>query len=77
MAQEDAATHQEAAGSGRWPNVDPALCLVSRKKASAILGICVDTVDNHVKAGTIRSVKLGGRRLIPVSELERIANGQL
>jgi excisionase family DNA binding protein len=45
---------------------------VSRTNAADRLGIHLNTLDAHVKRGTIRAVKLGRRTLIPEGELERL-----
>lgn len=39
------------------------------------VGVSRDTVYSWVAAGEIRSTRVGGTILIPVSELERIAQG--
>jgi excisionase family DNA binding protein len=41
----------------------------------ASLGTSRDWLYRQLRDGTIRSIKMGGRRFIPASELERIANG--
>jgi excisionase family DNA binding protein len=44
-------------------------------EATASLGVSRDWLYRMLRDGTIRSVKLGGRRFIPASELDRIASG--
>lgn len=41
-------------------------------EAANRLGVSVWTLRAWIQAGTITSNKLGGRRLIPVSEIERL-----
>lgn len=48
---------------------------VSRRTAAELLGIHLVTLDAWVKRGVIRAPMIEGRRLIPVSELERLLNG--
>jgi excisionase family DNA binding protein len=38
-------------------------------------GVSRDYVYRLIRAGELQSLKLGGRRFIPASELERIARG--
>ncbi len=45
---------------------------VSVAEAAAALGVSRGGMYRHVQAGTVRSVKIGGRRLVPVAELERL-----
>ncbi len=40
-------------------------------------GVSRDWLYRQINAGRIRSIKLGGRRFIPASELERIAHGAI
>jgi hypothetical protein len=42
----------------------------SRKSAAIELGICVRSIDNLIKAGELKSVLIGRRRMIPTSALE-------
>lgn len=37
------------------------------------LGICRATLYKAIKAGKVKSVKFGARRIIPESELQRVA----
>lgn len=41
-------------------------------EAAALLGVCRDTVYVLLRAGRLRSVKLGRARLIPVSAIEEL-----
>jgi excisionase family DNA binding protein len=45
---------------------------VSPREAAAALGVGHDTIYRLLNDGTIRSIKLGSRRLIPTSELRRL-----
>jgi excisionase family DNA binding protein len=47
--------------------------LVSIDEAAHALSISKHTVIKYVKAGIVRSVKLGSRRLISSVELQRLA----
>jgi excisionase family DNA binding protein len=44
-----------------------ALC---REEAAASLGMSLDSFERHVQ-GTLRMVRLGRMRLVPIAELER------
>lgn len=46
---------------------------LSPAEAAKLLGLSIGTIRNRVRDGQIRSVLLGRRRLIPRSELERLA----
>jgi len=46
------------------------------KPAAALLGISRTTLDALVRKGEIRAVRLGGRVLFAVAELERVARGE-
>ena len=35
-------------------------------------GMSRDTIDRHIKRGTIRAVRIGGRVLVPHREIERV-----
>ncbi len=48
----------------------------SKKEAASRLGLGAMTLHRLTKDGTIRTVKAGGRVLIPRSELERFLAGQ-
>ncbi len=41
-------------------------------EAAALLGVCRDTVYVLMRAGRLRSVKLGRARLIPVTAIEAL-----
>jgi excisionase family DNA binding protein len=41
-------------------------------EAAALLGVCRDTVYVLMRAGRLRSVKLGRARLIPVAAIEEL-----
>ena len=50
--------------------------LVSTKGAAEILGdVSARTVENMIRRGQLESVKMGGRRLIRVSELAAFIRG--
>lgn len=49
----------------------PRLALGIAEAASA-LGMSRGGLYRHVQSGAVRTVKLGGRRLVPVAELERL-----
>lgn len=53
------------------PTLAPPL-LYSILEASHLLGVSRTTLFSLLKAGTIRSVRLGKRRLIPASALEEL-----
>ena len=47
--------------------------LLTMKEAKELLGVSTKTIQNWDKAGTIKVVRTpGGRRRIPLSEVERI-----
>jgi excisionase family DNA binding protein len=50
---------------------------VSPRRAAAYLGVGHDAVYRLLNEGRLRSVKLGRRRLIPVSELERFLEAEI
>ena len=39
---------------------------------SGMFGISRDSAKRHAKRGTLRTIMVGGRRLVPLSEVERI-----
>lgn len=41
-------------------------------EVAQMFGVSVDAVKRLAKAGTLRTFMLGGRRLVPVAEIERI-----
>jgi excisionase family DNA binding protein len=45
----------------------------SRSEAAERLGVSTKTIDRWVRRGLLRAPLSGGRRLIPVGELERLA----
>ena len=47
--------------------------LTSIKEGAATLGIGESTLRYYITLGTVKTVKLGGRRLVPTDELARIA----
>lgn len=49
---------------------------VSLKEAASRLGLSEKTLRNQMWMGVcpLKTVKFGGRRIVPVSELERVAN---
>lgn len=48
---------------------------VSVQRAAEILGVSVDTIQRRAKSGELRTVKLGGRRLVPLPEIHRLQAG--
>jgi excisionase family DNA binding protein len=58
------------------PLVPTTPLLVAAKPAAALLGISRTTLDALVRKGEIRAVRLGGRVLFAVAELERVARGE-
>jgi excisionase family DNA binding protein len=50
---------------------------VSPRKAARYLGVGHDAIYLLLNQGRLRSVKLGRRRLIPMSELERFLTDEL
>lgn len=45
---------------------------VSKAEAARLLSLSNRTVDRRLADGSIRHVKIGGRVVIPVAELERL-----
>jgi excisionase family DNA binding protein len=45
---------------------------ISRREAARCLGISLRTLDNWCRRGVLGSVRIEGRVLIPLSEIERI-----
>jgi excisionase family DNA binding protein len=39
---------------------------------AAMFGVSRDTAKRLAKAGVLRTIKVGGRRLVPIGEIERI-----
>jgi excisionase family DNA binding protein len=53
-----------------------AVNLIGVAEAARILGVSTFTVRRLANAGALRTVNVGARRLVPVSEVERVvANG--
>lgn len=50
---------------------------VSLVQAAQLLSVSIWTVRKWVSDKRIKSIKLGGRRMIPKSEIQRIANDGL
>lgn len=50
--------------------------LLGASQATAMLGIGRSTLDAMAKRGEIRTVRIAGRVLFPLAELERIARGE-
>lgn len=62
-------------GAARTTGVAP--LAVSPRKAATYLDVGHDAIYQLLRQGRLRSVKLGRRRLIPVSELERFLADEL
>lgn len=45
---------------------------LSKKDFAKQIGLSLPTIDRRLKDGSIRALKLGGRILIPYSELDRL-----
>jgi excisionase family DNA binding protein len=58
-------------------NYIPTPLAVSPRKAAQYLGVGHDAIYQLLNQGRVRSVKLGRRRLIPMSELERFLADEL
>jgi excisionase family DNA binding protein len=50
----------------------PQRVALSVREWAALVGISLSTAHEQVRRGDVRSVRLGGRRLIPASEVERL-----
>jgi len=48
----------------------------NKKEAAEIIGISVSSIQRRIADGTIMALKIGGRVLVPISELERLASVQ-
>jgi excisionase family DNA binding protein len=57
------------------PGISP--LAVSPRKAASYLDVGHDAIYQLLNEGRLRSVKLGRRRLIPLSELERFLAAEL
>jgi hypothetical protein len=53
-------------------NVGPAPLLVDRREAARLLGISPGTIDNLRLRGELKSVKIVGRRLFDVRDLDSL-----
>lgn len=63
--------HAEGVVSERRPEIAPIPRLaLSRSEAAAALGISLDSFERYVQP-SLRVVRLGRMRLVPISELER------
>ena len=47
--------------------------LVSKKEAAVALGVSLRTVENHIARKELHSRRIGRRRLVPLTSLERLA----
>lgn len=52
-------------------NATPPLA-VGVNDAARLLGVSRDTIYRLINSGKLKSVKLGGRRVVPIRELERL-----
>lgn len=50
----------------------PERAFLSMDEAAYSMGICRNTLELAWRSGQIRTVKIGARRLVPVSELARL-----
>ena len=48
---------------------------VNVAEVARLTGLCLKTTKRRVQDGTIKSVRIGRRILVPVAELERLARG--
>ncbi len=44
-------------------------------EAAQVFGVCRRTIHRRIADGSLKSIRLGGRRLIPVNELDRMLGG--
>lgn len=49
--------------------------LLTQTEAAKVLGVSSQAVHEAIAAGTLRTVTLGKRRLVPRSALEELVNG--
>lgn len=49
---------------------------MSRAQAAAYIGVCVKTLDNHVKRGLFRAVRVGRRVLFLIADLDKFLSGR-
>lgn len=64
----------------KTPKLDVALAdreAYNQKEAAAILGLGTRTIWTLTKRGELRSIKVGGRMLIPKSAIEEFLNGKI
>ena len=54
----------------------PPATLFTTPEIARSFRVSTRTVDRWIASGTIRSVKVGGRRLVPVSEVRRLTEAQ-
>jgi excisionase family DNA binding protein len=54
----------------------PQKLLNSKTEAAFALGVSPRTMDNLIARKLVRSVKIGGRRLIHEHEIQRLARGE-
>jgi excisionase family DNA binding protein len=59
----------------RTVEVGPRAAYSINETCALLGGVSRDWLYRQLRAGHIKSVKLGGRRFIPRSEIERIAQG--
>lgn len=48
------------------------IVFLSRKETAKKLGICIPTLERRLKDGTLPSIRIGRRILIPADALERL-----
>lgn len=46
------------------------------EEAAQILGVSRPTAYRHAKSGELPSIRIGGRRLVPVAQLRRLLLGE-
>ena len=73
MTERSAALESE---TQRLAPVDDVGFAISRQNAANRLAISTRTLDDWANRGLIRKVRIGGRTLIPTSELQRILDGR-
>ena len=66
-------------GGGRATSSDDALepKFVDAAQVGAVLGLSRTSVYRMLNSGKLRSVRQGGRRLVPVGELDRLTDSLL
>jgi excisionase family DNA binding protein len=50
------------------------ITLKSLQEAADLLGVSIFTIRRLINAGEIRAVNVGARRLVPATEIERVAS---